>query len=64
MFGSFTEESLSRYAELAGQKEKKPAFFDNLGIGDVDHSHLDEEKAAKKRNGKQHDYTECLRVGQ
>ena len=50
------------YAELVEQKEKKPAFFDNLGIGDVDHSHLDEERAAKKRNGKNHDYTECLKV--
>ena len=69
MFGSFTEISLVKYGELVRRKKGATQgceWMDNAGVGHVDDSFIDndgsKEHLKKKPKGRDHDYTECLRV--
>jgi len=60
MFGSFTEETLSKYAELARKKFKGhqgSEWMDNVGV-DPASGKLKEEPSSN------HDFAECVRVRQ
>jgi coproporphyrinogen III oxidase-like Fe-S oxidoreductase len=71
MFGTFTESALLAYAERATQafKEKKVAGnlqgtekHDNFGIGDHDHSFIDNDESQDADDYSEHyDFTTCLR---
>jgi len=70
MQGTFTEEALSRYADLIAYKEKTkkvPATqgterHDNLGIGESDHSYIDNEESQNADDYTEcYDFTTCLR---
>ena len=60
MFGSFSEDTLNKYAELARKKFKGhqgSEWMENVGV-DPDSGSL------KKESPSNHDFAECLRVGQ
>lgn len=70
MFGSFSEEALSRYEELvlADYKEKKikqatqgTEIHDNLGIGPNDTSFIDNDESTDADDYSEWDFTICVR---
>ena len=68
MFGTFTEASLTAYAEqVKAKRVKKVAgteYADNLGVGEHDHSYLDTDESQDKQDYSEfttYDFTTCVR---
>jgi hypothetical protein len=68
MFGHFSESSLQRYAEQVKEKVKKvkkvagTEMFDNWGVGEHDHSFIDNDESQEKNDYAEcYDFTTCLR---
>jgi hypothetical protein len=68
MFGTFSEESLLTYSQLVKEKTKRvkkvagTEMFDNWGVGEHDHSFIDNDESQDKNDyAETWDYTVCLR---
>jgi len=68
VFGTFTEASLTAYAEqVKAKRVKKVAgteYADNLGVGEHDHSYLDTDESQDKQDYSEfatYDFTTCVR---
>ena len=68
MFGTFDEKALAAYAEQVKEKKVKgrqgTEYADNLGVGDHDHSFLDNDESQDAQNYTEfvgYDFGACLR---
>jgi hypothetical protein len=70
MQGAFTEDALSRYADLVAYKEKTKKVHgtqgterhDNYGIGETDHTFIDNDESQDADDyTESYDFTTCLR---
>lgn len=64
MFGSFDERALAAYAEKVKEKRVKAAkgseWSDNAGVGEHDHSFLDNDES---QDAADYDFGACVREG-
>lgn len=70
MFGTFDEKALVAYAEQVKEKRVKAGqgseYADNLGIGEHDHSFLDNDEKLEPKNFAEfaaYDFGACVREG-
>ena len=68
MFGTFDEKALAAYAEQVKEKKVKgqqgTEYADNLGVGDHDHSFLDNDESQDAQDYAEfagYDFGACLR---
>jgi len=70
MFGTFDEKALAAYAEQVRQKRVKSQqgteYADNLGVGEHDHSFLDNDEKLEPKNYAEsnYDFGACVREGE